>query len=96
MESETIAAFAILAFVNLDWPTPDLVIPMPGAKEIALHFAEMIERPLGKVDPEAMEEEQVLFVINYNSTVDELENVLKILSLASPKRGYILSLFMPI
>lgn len=95
MDSDTVAAFAIYAWVNLDWPIPDLVIPMPGSKEVALRFAEMIERPLASFDIEAMDEEQTLLVFNCGSPLEEVERAVKSLALASPKRGYVLSLFCP-
>ncbi|HSX13072.1 MAG TPA: hypothetical protein VLE96_01445 [Chlamydiales bacterium] len=95
MEGETVAAFAINAFVHLEWPIPDLVIPMPGGREVANYFAEMLQRPLGSTDPEAMNEDQVLLVLNAFHSVEELDKVVKKLALASPRRGFILSLFMP-
>lgn len=95
MDSDTVAAFAIYAWVNLDWTFPDLVIPMPGSKEIAFRFAEMIERPLGSLDVEAMDEEQTLLVFNCGGALEELEKAVRGLSFAAPKRGYVLSLFAP-
>lgn len=95
IDSETVAAFAIYAFIQLDWPIPDIVIPTPESREIALKFAEMLERPLGKIDPETIEEGKILLIFNKNQSIEDLQKVLRKLSLASPKRGFIISIFEP-
>jgi hypothetical protein len=95
LESETIASFAIYAFIQLEWPVPDIIIPMPDCKEIALKFSEMLEKPLARTDPETIEEDKILLIMNRNSSVEQLRKVLGELSVTSPKRGFILSLFQP-
>lgn len=92
-DSETVVAFMLAAWAKLNWEMPDLVLPMLGSKEVAFLFAEKIERPLGIWDIKAIEEELTLMVICVDSTMEEVEKALQILAKASPKRGYVLSLF---
>lgn len=97
---ETIAAFMMYSFISLDWPLPDVVIPMPGAKAVALCFAKMIQRPIAnlfskgwKGDVEAIDARLVLLLIDLGHSLDECKLAISSLSEASPKRGYLLSLF---
>jgi hypothetical protein len=97
---DTIAAFMMKSFISLEWPLPDIVIPMPGAKAAALKFSEMIHKPIAnlfskgwKGDVEAIDTGLILLVIDLGHSLEECKLAISSLAEASPKRGYLLSLF---
>ena len=99
---DLLAAFAVHQWAQLDWPVPDVVIPIGKAKKIAQMFAEMIERPYANIlkrkerwecDDEAIDEDLVILLIDDHSPMPECQNAIGALTEASPKKGYLLSLF---
>lgn len=98
--TETIVAFMMHSWISLDWKVPDVIISMPGASEIANAFSVMIKRPIlnlftrnWECDVEAIDVEKTLLVIAMGSSMQECKQAISSLSAASPKRGYLLSLF---
>jgi hypothetical protein len=93
-QSDILASFMIRSWIQLDWEVPDVIFPMPGMEEVAFLFAEMIERPLAHFsDVDAIDEHQVILVIDQGSSLEELRKAIRSLSSASPKKGYLLTLF---
>ncbi len=92
MEKKTLAAFAIRAWVNLDWPIPDVILPMSGSYRLARFFSEMLNCPMMS-DVDAIEEDQILLVLNENASLQECKEAIAALGTCSPKRGYLLHLF---
>jgi hypothetical protein len=92
---DLLPSFAVLQWIQLDWPLPDAVVPMRGAKGLALAFAEMIDRPFAPVlkDPEAVEEDQTLLLIDAHSGIEEADAAISLLAEAFPKKSFLLSLF---
>ena len=102
LESEDLVAFAMVQWVNLEWPLPDIVIPMPGAEGIARQFSAMIGRPMvccltyretWECDAESLDTDLVLLVIDKSCSKEECHGAIQALSSTFPKRGYLLSLF---
>jgi hypothetical protein len=100
--SDIIAAFALHAWVSFDWEVPDVIIPMRGAGGIAVVFSEMIRRPVANLfthnrglrcDVDAIDEGQILLIINVDSPLEECTQAIRQLIGASPRRGYLLNLF---
>ena len=100
--SEAIAAFIMNQWIRLDWPTPQWVIPMPRAKALVKHFSSWLSVPYVDIlsvcqgswecAVEKVEEDQILLLIDLQSTFVELEKALDALIRAFPKRIYVLSL----
>ena len=96
--SETITAFAIQAWVSLDWPVPDVIVPMPGAKSFAMGFSEIIGSPIAhlftrdlRCDVDAIHVDQIILILNVESSLEECSQAIRQLVGASPLRGYLLS-----
>ena len=96
---DLLADFAVRAWSGLAWPLPDAVVPMRGAKELALRFAELIERPFVPLfkrsgcDAEAIESDRVLLVIDRGNSFPDCQIAIEALAETFPKKGYLLSLF---
>lgn len=96
---DLLASFFVLQWVRLDWPTPDVVVPMRGMKKIAKAFAEMIDRPFASVlkwrrcDFKAIEENQVLLLLDNQSGGEKISRAVSLLGETFPKKGFLLSLF---
>lgn len=92
MEKETVAAFAIRAWVSFRWLTPDVILSLPGSYRFASSFSEMLKVPMVRdVDP--IEEGQILLVLNEKGSLEECKEVIMSLGICSPKKGYLLHLF---
>lgn len=103
--SDMVPFFALHQWAKLSWSIPDAVVPMPNAKSLALAFAKGIERPFANVlrprrddswecDREVLEENQVLLLIDQESSWADLHRATQALAETSPKKGYVLSLFL--
>ncbi len=100
--SDIAADFAIYSWVGLDWEMPDVIIPMPGSEEIALCFAERLEKPLVHLfagfwekysNVDAVGENKVVLFINERSSLEECKQAIQSLSVVFPKKGYLLNLY---
>lgn len=101
-ETDTLSAFAIVQWCRLDWPTPDVIVPMPGNRELAVHISEMLRKPMADIlhsgegwrcDEEAILEGQIILVIDRGSPLSTLQGAISALAATFPKRGYLLSLY---
>jgi hypothetical protein len=100
--TEAMAGFALIQWIQLEWPLPDAVIPMPDADSrlIARTFADWLQLPFvkvlnaqGKYCEDLIEEDLVLLVIDAANPFQKLREADQALREAFPKRTYILSLF---
>ena len=91
MEKKTLASFAIRAFISYDFPIPDLIIPMPGSMEYACYFSEILNVPMSQ--NRGIDENQVLMVLNVDSSVEECKELIGSLKEYFPKKGYLFHLF---
>jgi len=96
---ECLPAFAVRQWGRLAWEMPDVVVPLKGARTFGLEFAERIERPFAPIvrkrwcDVEAIEEGLVILLLDTVGDAREAKRVMGELREASPKKGYLLSLF---
>lgn len=97
---EAMAGFAYLQWVELEWPHPDAVIPMPGDEAIAQQLAEWIEAPCIKAlgmgceyREDLLEEEGELLLFDRSNPSPLLEKATLALAEAFPERVRLLSLF---
>ena len=106
--TEAIASFAYYQWERLNLPKIDYVLAMPSQKsEIGAFFANYLDIPYLQlftksfgsfssscfdIDVEMVEEWKSFILFDEGSTLDELKLASQLVSLAFPKRGYILSL----
>lgn len=97
---EAMAGFAILQWIELDWPDPDAVIPMPDSIPIAASFASFLNKPLiqalsGAFEyrQDRLEEGQILILFDISNPLSNLKKAVQSLSGSLPKKIYLLSLF---
>ena len=89
------AGFALLQWVQLEWPWPDLVIPMPdsASKAIGSFLADFLERPLVAASRVHHHPEDLQFLlIDAGNPLSSLKKVETLLLEAFPKRIHLLSL----
>lgn len=99
---EMLAFFALFQWSRLDWPLPDVLIPLSNAKPFAKSFAKLLKRPIGDIlrkgdtwecDAEALDMDQVVLVCNVENTIEECQEAISKLAPTFPKKGYLLSVF---
>lgn len=100
--TEILPSFLVFQWARLSWRIPDVVISMPGARDLAISFSEMIQCPYIDVlqwdgawscDAEGIEEDCVLLLIDFDSSLESLSEAIQTLSSTFPKKGYVLSIF---
>lgn len=99
---EALAAFALYQWAHLSWSSPQVVVPMPEAKELAKPFASWLQIPhidllstynqIWECAHEKIEEDQIVLLLDVNSDLVCLQKAVAALSEAFPKRIYVLSL----
>ena len=99
-KEEALAAFAYIQWSCLDWEKPDAIIPMPNAKRIAKELTKYMKVPFvpalntfSEYREDYLEEDQVLLVLDRDSSFKELEMCTQTLKKAFPIKIYLLSLF---
>lgn len=97
---EAMAGFALLQWIQLDWPDPDAIVPMSDSKGIAFAFAKLLEIPFVQAInfaheyyEDRLEEGQTLLLFDVSNRIPDLQKATRKLAQASPKIIYILSLF---
>ena len=97
---EAMAGFALLQWIQLEWPIPDAVIPMPGSHNIAAAFANFLQIPLVKaLSPfheyveDRLEEDQTLLLFDVSNPNLVLSKAAFALSGSFPKKMHLLSLY---
>lgn len=99
---DALAGFALHQWVQLEWPTPDGIIPMPDASSLALakQLAHLLELPLiralypnGEYKEDRLEENGLWLLIDVSNSLEQLKTATFSLEEAFPKRIYLLSLF---
>lgn len=96
------AGFLIVQWARLNWPIPDVVIPLPGASHLARSFADWLGCSCAKVlksfhgswkcAADSLEENQVFLLLANKTSVEMLEGAAMALREAFPKKIYALSL----
>src|SRR6185369_2122546 len=95
------AGFAIVQWIQLDWPMPDVVIPMPDRHSMLIGsaFAQILNVPFAKAlrwnldyREDRLEEDLVCLMFDAKSSLADLKKGSRELLRAFPKRIYILSL----
>ncbi len=94
------AGFGYLQWLQLDWPTPDAVIPFAQAEPIAKTLAQLMEAPYlkallpdGSAIEERLEPDQILLLVSFDTRKEEIERAVQSLLEAFPKRIYLLTYF---
>jgi hypothetical protein len=99
---EAMASFAVLQWIQLEWPMPDAIVPMPDEASLSIgsFFAEILNvifvRALGKFHEyveDRLEDQQILLVIDVSNSLEDLQKSALELSNSFPKKIYALSLF---
>jgi len=96
------ASFALIQWIQLEWPRPHAVIAMPDKDSITIGsaFAAMQQVPFVKalrqnheyVD-DRLEEDEIYLLFDVSNSLENLKKSANSLSLSFPKRIYLLSLF---
>ncbi|EKE08346.1 MAG: hypothetical protein ACD_17C00218G0002 [uncultured bacterium] len=101
-QAEGLAGFAVFQWIQLEWPFPDAVIPMPdtSSKKIGRAFADLLNVPfIQALKPsyayveERLEEDQALLIFDVRNDWEFLHKCATSLSEAFPKKMYVLTLF---
>lgn len=95
-------SFMQMQWAQLDWPRPDVIVPMPEAKQLARDWAIAMNCPFADIlsqkgtwqcDVEKIEEGFTLLILDKESSIEELLGACQALARTFPKNGYILRLF---
>lgn len=101
-QSKGIAGFALYQWVQLEWPLPDAVVPMPDAdsKQFAQDFSMLLNVPLihalGRslsYKEDRIVEDQTLLLFDAKNRTQEEQKAALALRESFPKRIYLLKLF---
>ena len=96
------ASFALVQWIQLEWPTPAAIIPMPDtdSKAIGKAFAMLLDLPFAKAlrrgceyVEDRLEEDAELLLFDVSNSIEDLRKAAYALSEAFPKRIYLLSLY---
>jgi hypothetical protein len=99
---EAFGAFFFLQWIRLKWPTPHLIVILPGMRKVGPAFADLMEKPYifigqdgegnwkGPID--AIEEGQVVLFLDEGILEENLYEAVRFFNATFPKRGYSLSL----
>lgn len=99
--AEAMAAFAVCQWIQLEWPLPDAVIPMPDSHSVAIGkaFAIMLNAPFVRAlhstceyKEDYLEEDRELLLLDVSNSLENLHEAALSLLEAFPKRIYLLSL----
>ena len=101
-ESVGLASFALYQWIQLEWPLPDAIVPMPdkASKQIGLAFAVMLNVPFIQAInsnyeyiEDRLEEDQTILIFDVRSDFKSLERCALSIRESFPKKAYVLSLF---
>lgn len=94
------AGFAFLQWIQLEWPDPDAIIPMPDSIPIAAAFASLLNVPLiqaltrtHEYYEDRLEEDQILLLFDISNSIPQLEKAAQSLFSSLPKKVFLISLF---
>ncbi len=96
------AGFAVALWTQLDWPVPDVIVPMPDKDSIAIGraFAELLDLPFVRAlqfnceyKEDRLEEEKIQLLFDVLNPIEKLQKSSLSLSESFPKRIYLLSLY---
>jgi len=103
-----LAGFCVYQWLKLEWKTPDLIASIPPhKKKVARRFAELLHIPSPhlfrvlswplyprkwEVNEKLIDDDTTLLLIDDGCTFEELQMASRALSMAFPKKVYILSL----
>jgi len=99
------ASFAYLLFIQLEWPTPDVLIPMLDTRSLAIapHLSHLLNCPLSRAldptlhyKPEHLEEGLTLLIFSAQNDAQTLQIASDSLSQSAPSKTYLLSLIEPV
>ena len=101
-KAEGIAGFLFYQWIQLDWPTPDLIVPVPGIEHAAeafshfldIPFANLLSKKMGEwmCDLEDLLEEKTVLLLDLDSPLITLEEISLCIQETFPKRIFQLSL----
>lgn len=98
---DAMAGFALVQWIQLEWPIPDGIIPMPDADSIAIgsSLARLLNVPFIRAlnrdwsyKEDRLEEDQELILFDVSNSIEKLKKAAYALGEAFPKRVYLLSL----
>lgn len=99
---DPMGAFAFLQWIELEWPLPDAIIPMPDPSSLSIGrvLAHFIDRPFvralrrnGEYLAECLDEDQELLLFDTSNPLERLHKGALALFESLPQRVRILSLF---
>jgi hypothetical protein len=98
---DAMAGFAYLQWIQLEWPLPTAIIPMPDSDSISIGsaLAQLLHIPFIRAlrfdcdyRQDRLEEEEILLLFDVSNPIEKLQKGAIALSEAFPKRIYLLSL----
>jgi hypothetical protein len=98
---DAMAGFALIQWIQLEWPLPDGIVPMPDADSIAIGgaLARQLNVPFIRAlnsdwsyKEDRLEEDQELLLFDVSNSIEKLKKAAYALGEAFPKRVYLLSL----
>ncbi len=99
---EAMASFALVQWERLDWPIPDIILPLPKAKGLARGFASLLNCFFAdalkdgsegwECDTSFFQEDSSVLLISVGNSFDEIHQAFDAVSDAFPKRVFVLSL----
>ena len=99
---DAMAGFAFVQWIQLEWPLPDMIVPMPNRESVAIgaSLARLIDRPIARAltgdceyKEDRLEEDQEILLFDVSNPMGLLKRGSGALFESFPKRIRILSLF---
>lgn len=101
LPAQAMAGFAVHQWIQLEWPLPEVVIPMPDSDSVTIGraFAQMLQIPFIRAletgytyKEERLEENQLCLLFDVSHSLLELKKATLALAASFPKRIFLLSL----
>lgn len=99
---DAMASFAYLQWLQLEWPQPDYLVPMPDKHSLAIGYelACLLKAPFAKgltfnhqIKEDRLEEEKVILLFDVANEIADLQKADIALYATCPEKVFILSLF---
>jgi hypothetical protein len=98
---DAMAGFAFFQWVQLEWPLPDVIVPMPDGDSVAIgsSFARLIDRSFARAlrgdceyKEDRLDEDLEVLLFDVSNSIERLQQASFALSESFPKRIRLMSL----
>lgn len=98
---DAMAGFAFLQWIQLEWPSPDVIVPMPDRDSVAIgrSLAQLIDCPFARAlkgdceyKEERLDEDLEVLLFDVSNSIERLQQASFALSESFPKRIRLVSL----